>query len=240
MTRENVGTEILRTLHRIHRQLADLRGRLERGPKQVLAAQRHVEHQEGELASVQEKAKSTRMSADSKQVQLQGGEDKIEELKLKLNMASSNREYQALKEQIAAQEMTNSILADEILEGLDKIDEFQTKVAEADKLAKSAREKLERISGEVEEQEPLIRGDLERLEGELRFCEADLPADVRESYNRVVRQHGEDALAVVENQFCGGCHQHVPLNVCAEIMLDHPMFCKTCGRMLYLPEGAAP
>jgi hypothetical protein len=24
--------------------------------------------------------------------------------------------------------------------------------------------------------------------------------------------------------------------VCAEIMLSHPMFCKTCGRLLYMPE----
>ena len=48
------------------------------------------------------------------------------------------------------------------------------------------------------------------------------------------------ALAAVENEYCSGCHQHVPLNVCAEIMLSHPMFCKSCGRLLYMPEETSP
>jgi hypothetical protein len=29
------------------------------------------------------------------------------------------------------------------------------------------------------------------------------------------------------------------LNVQAEIRLSHPSFCKTCGRLLYLPEEDA-
>ena len=56
---------------------------------------------------------------------------------------------------------------------------------------------------------------------------------------RVVRQKGEDALAGVEGGFCSGCHTQVPLNVQAEIRLSHPSFCKTCGRLLYLPEEDA-
>ena len=45
-------------------------------------------------------------------------------LKAKLNAAASNREYQALKDQIAADQMAGSVLADEILEALEKIDEL--------------------------------------------------------------------------------------------------------------------
>jgi predicted nucleic acid-binding Zn-ribbon protein len=55
-------------------------------------------------------------------------------------------------------------------------------------------------------------------------------------YRRIVRGKGEDALAVVENQCCGGCNQQIPLNMLNQIMLDKPVFCKTCGRLLYLPE----
>jgi uncharacterized protein len=57
-------------------------------------------------------------------------------------------------------------------------------------------------------------------------------------YDRVVRQKGEDALAAIEDEYCGGCHQRVPLNMIAEVMLGHPTFCKTCGRLLYMPEGS--
>ena len=62
------------------------------------------------------------MAVDKKQLQLKTGEDKVKDLRYKLNASTSNREYQALLEQIAADEMANSVLADEILEGLDACD----------------------------------------------------------------------------------------------------------------------
>jgi len=240
MTSPKVESNVLRTLHRIHRQLSDLRERLARGPKQIRACEANVAHQEGQFAEVRQEARAIRVATDAKQVQLSGGENKVKELKIKLNSASSNREYQALKDQIAALEMANSVLADEILEGLERIDEFKEKVAAVEANLAKAREKSGRVHAEVQEQEPLIRGDIERLEAELKQCEANLPADVQESYQRVVRQRGEDALAEIESGYCSGCHQHVPLNVQAAIMLDRPMFCKTCGRMLYLPENGSP
>ncbi len=236
MTSQNVGVDVLRTLHRVHRQLSDLNGRLQHGPKQVRVAEAHVTHREEQLAAIQDDAKKFRITSDRKQLQLKSGEDKVEDLKRKLNSAESNREYQALKDQIAAHEMTNSVLADEILEGLERIDEFQGKIAEVEAVLAKAREKAEKVRREVEQQEPLIRADLTRLETELKACESSLPASVRELYDRVVRQRGEDALAAVENEYCSGCHQHVPLNVCAEIMLSRPMFCKSCGCLLYMPE----
>jgi predicted nucleic acid-binding Zn-ribbon protein len=239
MTSQNVGTDVLRTLHRIHRQLTDLKERLRRGPSQVRASEASVTLRQDQLAQVQADTKAARMTADAKQLQLKEGEERIDDLKRQLNMERkkmSNREYQVLMDQIAAHEMTNSVLTDEILEGLEKIDELQEKITEAEKMLAKAREKAQQVHREVEQQRPLIEGDLKRLEAELKECEAALPASVRELYQRVVRQRGEDALAAVEGEYCSGCHQHVPVNVCAEIMLSHPMFCKTCGRLLYMPE----
>jgi len=239
MTAPIMSTSVLRTMHRIHRQISDLKERLERGPKHIKACKSHVAHQEEQLANSQAESKAIRVATDGKQLQLSAGEDKIKDLLLKLNTASSNREYQALKDQIAAEKMADSVLDDEILEGWEKLERFQDKVAEAEKTLENARQKAAKVAAEVKQQEPLIRADLERLEKELSQYEAGLPAAVAELYQRVVRQKGEDALAVVENETCGGCNRRVPLNVCAEIMLDHPMFCKSCGRLLYMPEDAS-
>lgn len=240
MTSQNVGTDVLRTLHRVHRQLTDLKERLRRGPKQILACEANVVHREEQVAKVRADAKAARVAADAKQLQLKAGEDKVEDLKRKLNAAESNREYQVLKDQIAAHEMTNSVLTDEILEGLEKIDEFEEKIKQTESNLAKSRQKAEKVHLEVEQQEPLIRGDLSRLQAELKECESSLPATVKQLYDRVVRQRGEDALAAVENEYCSGCHQHVPLNVINEILLSHPMFCKTCNRLLYMPEGGLP
>jgi uncharacterized protein len=232
----NASTSVLRVLHRIQRQLTDLRERLERGPRQVRAAETHVQHSENELARTKDEAKSLRMSVDKQQLQLKTGEEKVKDLRRKLNAATNNREYQALMDQIAGDEMTNSVLTDEILEAMEKADSFQKNIAKAEAALAAARKKADEVRAEVARQEPSLRADLARLEAELRQSEATLAADVRERYDRIVRQKGEDALAAIDNQCCGGCNQQVPLNLYSQVVLGQPVSCKTCGRLLYLPE----
>jgi uncharacterized protein len=236
---QNVGSDVLRTLHRIHRQVADLRGRLDRGPKRVQAAQAGVAHCREQVAQAKAALDVARMKADRKQLDLKAGEDKIQELKTKLNAAASNTEYRIFQESIAAKEMANSVLADEVLEALMAIDEYRPKIDEAERNLAAAREKAAQVQAQCAEEEPLMRADLARVEAELKETEAALPSEVRDLYRRVVRQRGEDALAAVEGEYCGGCRQHVPLNVCNKVMMGEPMFCRSCGRMLYVPEQPA-
>ena len=81
-----------------------------------------------------------------------------------------------------------------------------------------------------------MKADIARLEAELRQSEATLPKEIHDLYARIVRKKGEDALAIIENQYCGGCNQQIPLNYCNMVTLGQPVACKTCGRLLYLPE----
>jgi len=236
MESESISTAVLRTLHRLHLQLTDLDARLNRGPKRIAAGKANIEIQDAKLASVEDKMKAMRMACDDKQVTLKGGEGKILELKGKLNTASSNREYQAFKDQIAATEMTNSVLEDEILEAFGKIDEFKATVEKVKAAAETAHKQAERIAKEVEDEKPLIEGDIKRLREELQQAEESLPVDVRESYQRVVKAKGEDALAPMNGSFCSGCNRRVLLNMMADLRLSKPVFCKSCGRLLYLAE----
>src|SRR5689334_12613941 len=126
----SVTAGALRELHRIHTQLSDLRERLDRGPKQIKAREANVAKAEADLTQAKTDVKSAKVSSDQKQLLLRSGESKIEELKVKLNAAQSNREYQAFKDQIAAAEMAGSVLSDEILEAMEKIDELTVKTGE--------------------------------------------------------------------------------------------------------------
>src|SRR5215831_17320527 len=123
-----VTAATLRELHRIHRQLSDLRERLDRGPKQVRARTGGVAQAEEQSAKVHGDLKAGRVALDQKQLQLKTAEGKIAELKVKLNQANTNREYQALKDQIAADEMASSVLADEILEAMEQLDVMKTHI----------------------------------------------------------------------------------------------------------------
>ena len=135
-----VTAAALRELHRIHQQLADLRDRLDRGPRQIKAREANVATLTNELEQAKETAQQMRVAVDRKQLDLKTGEQKIVDLRAKLNTAASNKEYQALLEQIAAAEMVGSVLSDEILEGFDKIDELDAAANHAESRLESGKQ----------------------------------------------------------------------------------------------------
>ncbi len=232
----NVTTEVLRTLHRIHRQLGDLKERLARAPRLAKAHQDNLAKLEAVLEAAKHAAKSQRVANDAKQLHLSSGEEMVKKRQLQLRQAGDNREFQALKDQIAADEMTNSVLADEILEGMEKLDELTEKAAVAEAAATKAAEEAQRAKKESLEEQPLIEADIQRAEDQLKEAEASLSEDYHALYDRMVARLGEDALVPLNKQFCGGCNQKIPVNVISDLMLGKPISCKTCGRLLYLPE----
>ena len=229
-------TETLRTLHRIHRQHSDLKDRLSRGPRQIQVAEISVKKSETDLALSKDAYKQFKMAADEKQLQLKHREAKLVDLQAKLNMAQSNKEYQLLKDQMAADKQANSVLADEILEALEKIDQLQAAVKSADANLNKTKEELTNVRKRVSDQQQGLESELARVHGELTAAEDQLNGDFKDNYLRLSRSMGEDALAPVEGGCCGGCSQTLTAQTINLLKLDKPVFCKSCGRLIYLAE----
>jgi len=232
-----VSTAVLRELHRIHAQLSDLRDRLARGPRSVQVHENNVAQQQAALEAAQEAVKQTKLAIDRKQLDLKSSENRIEDLKTKLNGCSSNKEYQMLLEQIAAAEMANSVLSDEILEAMEKGDQLEITVGEAQKQVDAAQAEWTKCCDRVAAESEVVRADIERLEGELTAAEKELPDDMKVDYERVIRSKGAEGMAGSENQVCLGCGKQITLNMHSELLLSKPVFCKSCGSLLYIAES---
>jgi len=235
-----VTAEDLRELHRIHRQLTDLRGRIERGPKQIRAGEVNLSRLQGLFKSCKETFTTGRISLDDKQLQLKQREDRIEDLRKKLNVCSTNREYQALVEQIDADENANGVLQDEILEMFEKMDELEAHVSEAESVLAKATEELNKTKSRVTEEQNSLESELSRVQGNLTQAEANLPDDFREDYKRVSKVRGEGTLAQVDGECCGGCYQMITPQMMNELYMSKLVLCKACGCLLYLAEDRAP
>jgi predicted nucleic acid-binding Zn-ribbon protein len=231
-----ISADLLEQLHRIHRQLGDLRDRQERGPRQVRAREANVAKVEAELAAAQDAVKQAKMTADRKQLDLKASEQKIADWKVKLNGCSSNKEYQTLVEQIAAGEMAGSVLADEILEGMEKADQLETAVAEVKQRLETSKTDLAKVRDSVAQEGQLVAGDIKRLDAELVEAEKALPSDFRDDYRRVIRAKGADGMARMAEGVCDGCGQQVQINRQNQLLLSKAVFCSACGRLLYRTE----
>ena len=231
-----VAAETLQTLHRIHIQISDLRSRLERGPRVVAVAQTTVDNAQTTLEAQREAMKRARMASDEKQLQLKEREARVKDLDSKLGACSSNREFQALKEQIAADVQANSVLEDEILEAMEKLDEMAEQIRQQEQTLANAQQELDQVEGRVADEREGLESELGRVEAELVEVESTLPTDFRNEYKRIANVRGEEALAPVEGEFCGGCNTQLNPQIMNELMLSKPVWCKSCGVLLYLPE----
>ena len=230
------NAELLELLHRIHRQLADLREREERGPRQVKAREVNAAKLDAELAAAQDAVRQAKVVSDRKQLDLKANEQRIADWRVKLNACSNNKEYQTMIDQIAAAEMAGSVLADEILEGMEKSDQLELAVAEVKTRLEAGKNDFAKFRDAAASEGQSIAADITRLEAELVEAEKRLPAEFREDYRRVIRGKGAEGMAKMEAGVCEGCGKQVTLNMQNHLLLGKSVYCTACGRLLYTAQ----
>ena len=235
----NQLTELMERLGRLQCQLGDLGSRLRRGQLLAKSQEGVVKNCQADLEKARERQKQLQLDAKEKEKHNEEGERSITRRKTQLAESKSNKEFQALKMQIAADEAANAVLADEALEAMEIAEKYSSTVAAAEVELKKSMEIYDTTKKNFAEEEPVIRAAFARCSGELKAAENELKHDFREIYDRLVKSHGgEEALAVIANQkFCGGCNQTLPINSIALVIQGKPTTCSSCGRLLYVPEG---
>jgi len=230
-------TGLLPEIHKLHSQLEAVREKLESGPRKIAAQERILNQKQEELAGCKEKLLELRKSADAKSLQLKTNEAKILDLKAKLNAASSNKEYDIISSQIEADQMANSVLEDEILEALDKVDQGKRNIEAAETAIASQKSQIEAIQREMDASRQDLESKAAALEAALAGKEAELPSEVIDQYRRLVSAHGAGALSSVENDACTACYAILSPQERVTLNMGKILFCRSCGRIMYLAEA---
>lgn len=226
-------------LHRLHLAIQEVQEEIDRGPRQLKARSNTTATRLAELEAQRQKQKQLKMLADQKALQLKTNEAKLEDLRGKLNQAASNREFDIIKGQIEADKVANSVLEDEILETLDKVDKAQTDLKKLESDVGTAQAEEKKFAAVVEEKLPGLAARLATLRQELQQAETHLPDEIRAAYQRLVQAHGASALSPVENATCTSCYVRLTPQNAVSIEAGAIMFCRTCGRLLYPRKESA-
>jgi uncharacterized protein len=228
-----ISADLLQRLHRIHRQRSDLQSQIDRGPRQIAAGEAMVQKCRLAVSDASDAIKRAKLMADQKQLQLKEREDRLVTLQGKLNAAASNREYDSFKEQMAADQQANSVLSDEILETLERIDQLELDRQERQQELEARSVEQEQMIRAVGEKLAALREDLARVESEREEPEGLIPPSAKADYDRLVSARGEEALAPVDGDTCGGCYQTLTTQLISRIMLSQLVRCPSCNAFLY-------
>jgi predicted nucleic acid-binding Zn-ribbon protein len=225
----------LKEIHDLRLRLEEVTGELEKGPRQITARQQLLDKKRAELEARRAKLKQLKVSADQKNLQLKTNEAKIHDLQGKLNAAASNREFDALRTQIDADKMANSVLEDEILEALDGCDAMQRENKDFEAEVATAEAELAQFTASIKSKEPDLKARGAELQSKLAEVEKILPSEIVPQYRRLVQSHGARALAPLLGTACSECYVGQRQQTIVELRSGKFIFC-TCGRLMYLVE----
>lgn len=226
-------SEDLAALHRLLLELEEVEEMLTSGPRKVAAQERLANKKLAEVEQQKQLVTQLRKASDAKSLQLKTNEARILELRGKLNVAASNREYEIISSQIEADTVANSVLEDEILESLDKVDAAVAAHSALEQAHKEFVEKQKKTAADVAAAAAGLNEKAASLNAEIAEAEKQVPGSAREAYVRLRGAHGAGALAAVEADACVACYTELSPQHRVALNLGKVLFCSSCARLLY-------
>jgi predicted nucleic acid-binding Zn-ribbon protein len=231
--------DLFREIRRLRRYAHELQEQIDRVPRQLKINQAKVTRQEDLRREGQEAVKHLRVATHDKEVSLRTTHQQIAKHQQQLNKAESKKEYDALQAEIAQERAACQRLEDEILQAMAEAEERTARLPELEQNVKRAREEYARYEQTSGERLAGLRGQLDDAQRQLAEAEAQLPADALAQYTRIVNALGPDALAAVQNRTtCSACHTEITAQNYNDVLQGRFVVCKSCGRILYLPESS--
>ena len=222
-------------LQELDSRMIFLREAKEKRPRELDTDRRRLDEKKQVVDRIVKEMKRLRIDSDQRELDLKKNETEIAKLRTALNTASSNQEYQILRDQIARLDDSNSRIADDVLARLGEVEGLE-------KGKREAEGEVRGMQGEFEKKLEELRGILGNIDAELaqlgarrQACARDVPADHLALYDRVLQRHKDFALARVENQVCQGCYMSVTPQTLNLLLQDRELSqCRNCLRILYL------
>ncbi len=237
MTAPSISNSTLQSLHRIHRRLHELRERLQMGPRVAAVFQKKILEATQKLEQQREVLQALQLKATQKQEALKQREAELERRKRQLMEAKSNTEYKALQDQIVADRSASDVLELETLDAMENVDKQKHLIDESVTLIEKKKVDAQQHVEEYTRIAPELKASIAQLEDELRHEEAKLPGEFNVMYQRVLRSKGVDSFASLDGRSCSGCHTQITLQMYSEMVGGQFLFCRACGRILYLPDS---
>lgn len=233
-----MASDLSVALHRLHAlliQLGDAERSLAHGPKRIAAAEKNLKTAQEAVEQQKQQIKARRKAADEGNLKLRTREAELLKLQGVLNQASSNKEYDIVKGQIASGNTEQARLEEAALAAMDEVDQSQKKLAELESALKLQEQQFQQMKSQIIDVEPELRAQVDSVRAQVDEAEKAINwGDKAAAYLRLRAAHGAAALAAVEDLCCTSCSNRVTTQDIVRINTGNLMSCRECGRIVYV------
>ena len=212
-------------------------GELERSkgylPDMMESLKKEIREVEETLENYKKRLEEARLEQKNFEIEINSNTDALNKYQQQMLSIKTNKEYDALmqeidkcKEAISLAEDKTLLLMDEISELEQKIEEYLVKVEETQK---NNTQQLEQLQSQID----AVGTKMQMKNDERQNIVVRIPRQLMSVYERIHKGRGGDVVVPVKRRACGACYKQLEPRVVQEIKKGEKIItCDSCGRIL--------
>ena len=219
-------------------RLARLETEASRLPKRIEAIRTSVAEARGAVEAVKGKVDATRKNLRAKEKDLEVVAAKRSKADAHLWEVKTNKEYSAVLVEIEDIKQDKARVEEEILALMEMQERLASEIRGAETRLKAREDQGSQDEASVRQQLAAVETELDGVRGERATLAREIPVGLLADYERILKARGGLAISSVTAGVCGGCRVAIRPQAIQELRSAMLMRCESCGRYLYISEGA--
>ena len=229
--------DVLKRVQSLKNKINELEASQERRKQDVQKKKAQIEKEKALAEKKHEEKVAVQKDIDRKELDLKTKEGEITKYNIQLNSIKTNKEYSALISEIGSKKADMSILEDEILDTMSRLEITNQRHVKSTEDLRDEEESLKDLINSVGADIKEADIEIEKIKTEQKKYIDLLDEHSLKNYNRLSNIKGGKAIVPVIGNVCGGCSMNVTTQTLNELMSGEDLvFCRSCSRILYLDE----
>lgn len=227
---------IFRECHRLRRHLRELQSEIEQGPRVLKIEQQRLADAEKAHKDAYETIKHLKLKQKEEESLLKTYETQLAKLYERSLVVTTMKEMDATKHETEMANAKKGTCEDAILGAIMEIEERTADLPNVEKRWADAQAEFKQYQIDAQDRMERMLDDQKTCTAKLAEWDAQLPEDVKNLYDRLIKGHGADGLAAVKGRACQQCRTTMTEDKRDDLAAGKFLTCSNCGRGLYLSD----
>jgi predicted nucleic acid-binding Zn-ribbon protein len=225
--------EMLLKLQSVDYDLGELERSKDYLPEMINNLESEVADTKTALEAAEKELKEQNLRNSKLDIELATLNQELAKLQKQMMAIKTNKEYDALTNEIANRKIRISETEEEILKILANIDDLKEKIGQykkkLDEVEEANSTQLIHLKEELSSIEDKIKAKL----GDRKNITVRIDRRLLATYERVKKGRGDQVVVGIKKRACGACYKGIPPQVIQEIRKEEMIYtCDNCGRIL--------
>lgn len=230
----------LRTIYdaqKIDLEIIEHERRMQSSPRKIEEMDQEIQEMSDKVSKEKEILEELEKERRKKEKELEAEKEKVKKLESKLYEVKTNKEYQALLNEIETAKKTNDREEEEIIEIMEKTEGLRKDFEETSKRLKERQKVVEAEKSRLQKEMTSIDKTIMDLKRQRESLLSEVDSSLRETYRMLIERREGVAVVNVKNGVCLGCFMNIPPQLFIEATKNNRLIlCPSCNRIFYFIE----